>query len=213
MGQLPTSPDHPLTLRCFAPGDDGGGGGERCIGKGEVPPPPPGRPANAQPLSPRQQAPASMAFVTDSNHPQPPPTACLTASGAAPQALSLLMHPLEGGGIAIKAKSSEGSENAFCVPQRRRRGRGPGFIGARQQLPHESHGRQAFSSTTHEVQSTSAQAPQEKRSLSVCVWGGGGGGCTPSPEGCGRRSAAALRRGSKSSFARVCAVGPVGAPP
>ena len=40
--------------------------------------------------------PASTAFVTDSNRPQPlwqpPPTACLTASGAASEAPSLLMH-------------------------------------------------------------------------------------------------------------------------
>ena len=38
-----------------------------------------------------------MAFVTDSNRPQPlwqpPPTACLTASGAASEVPSLLMHP------------------------------------------------------------------------------------------------------------------------
>ena len=37
------------------------------------------------------------AFVTDSNRPQPfwqpPPTACLTAAGAASEAPSLLMHP------------------------------------------------------------------------------------------------------------------------
>ena len=64
---------------------------------GEVPPPPPGRPAYAQPLSPRRQVPVSMAFVTDSNRPQPlwqpPPTACLTAAGAASEVPSLLMHP------------------------------------------------------------------------------------------------------------------------
>ena len=34
-------------------------------------PPRPGRPAYAQPLSPLQQVPASVAFVTDSNRPQP----------------------------------------------------------------------------------------------------------------------------------------------
>ena len=39
---------------------------------GTPPPPPPGRPAYAQPLSPWRQVPASMAFVTDSNRPQPP---------------------------------------------------------------------------------------------------------------------------------------------
>ena len=32
-------------------------------------PPPPGRPAYAQPLSPWRQVPASMVFVTDSNRP------------------------------------------------------------------------------------------------------------------------------------------------
>ena len=39
----------------------------------------------------------AMAFVTDSNRPQPleqpPPTACPTASGAASEVASLLMHP------------------------------------------------------------------------------------------------------------------------
>ena len=54
---------------------------------GEVTPlPHPGLPAYAQPLSRRRQVPASVAFVTDSNRPQPlrqpPTTACLTASGA-----------------------------------------------------------------------------------------------------------------------------------
>ena len=61
------------------------------------PPPPPGRPACAQPLSPQRHVPASVAFVSDSNRPQPlwqpPPTACLSASGAASEAPSLLMHP------------------------------------------------------------------------------------------------------------------------
>ena len=42
-----------------------------------------------------------MAFLTDSNRPQPPwqppPTACLTAAGAASEAPSLLMHPCQGG--------------------------------------------------------------------------------------------------------------------
>ena len=63
----------------------------------EVPPPPSGRPAYAQPLPPRRQVPPSMACVTDSNRPQPlrqpPPTACATAPGAASEAPSLLMHP------------------------------------------------------------------------------------------------------------------------
>ena len=62
-------------------------------------PPPPGRPANRQQLSPPRQVPASMALAnaTDSNRPQPlwqpPPTACLTAAAAASEAPSLLMHP------------------------------------------------------------------------------------------------------------------------
>ena len=61
--------------------------GGRDALEGGTPPPPPGSPAYAQPMSPSRQVPASMAFLTDSNHPQtlwqPPPTACLTASGAA----------------------------------------------------------------------------------------------------------------------------------
>ena len=36
------------------------------------PPPPPGPPAYARPLSPLRKVPASTAFVTDSNRPQPP---------------------------------------------------------------------------------------------------------------------------------------------
>ena len=63
---------------------------------GRYPPPPhPGRPACAQPPSPWRQMPASRAFVTNSNRPlwQPPPTACLTAAGAAFEVPSLLMHP------------------------------------------------------------------------------------------------------------------------
>ena len=56
----------------------------------------PGRPAYAQPPSPSRLVPASMEFVTDSNRPQPfwrpPPTACLTISGATFEAPSLLMN-------------------------------------------------------------------------------------------------------------------------
>ena len=63
---------------------------------GGKPPPPPGHPAYAQPLSPERQVSASMAFATDSNRPQPlwqpPPTAYPTASGAAPEVPSRLMH-------------------------------------------------------------------------------------------------------------------------
>ena len=70
----------------------GGGGGLRDELEG--------RPAYARPLSPWQQVPASMAFVTDSNRPQPlwqpPPTASLTASGATSEVPSLYCIP--GGG-------------------------------------------------------------------------------------------------------------------
>ena len=64
-----------------------------CIGRaGEVTPPLQG----AQPM-PSHCPPHSLAFETDSNRPQPlrqpPPTACLTASGAASEAPSPLMHP------------------------------------------------------------------------------------------------------------------------
>ena len=49
---------------------------------------------------------ASMAFVTDSNRPQllwqPPPTDCLTTSGAASAVSSLLMHPWEGADRAVR---------------------------------------------------------------------------------------------------------------
>ena len=70
------------------------GADQGCIGRGgRDPRPPPGSPACAQP----SEVPASTAFVTDSNRPQPlwqpPPTACLTASGAASEAPSLQMHP------------------------------------------------------------------------------------------------------------------------
>ena len=61
---------------------------------GRYPSPPQGHPAYAQPLSPWRQVPASMAFVTDSNRPQPlrqPPR--LTASGTAFEAPPLPMHP------------------------------------------------------------------------------------------------------------------------
>ena len=61
------------------------------------PPTPPGCPAYVQPLSPCRQMPASVAFVTDNNRPQPlwqpPPTACPTASGATSEACFLRMHP------------------------------------------------------------------------------------------------------------------------
>ena len=87
-----------------------GGGGAATWGRDGVNPPPPqgcigrGRPAQTQPLSHWRQVPASMAFVTDSNRPkplwQPPPTACLTASGAVFEAASLLIHPCPPGWTA-----------------------------------------------------------------------------------------------------------------
>ena len=78
-----------------------------CIGSGGGGgfPPPPSRAPSLCPatvaLAPTsmaiQQAPASMALVTDSNRPQPlcqpPPTACPTASGAASEAPFVLVHP------------------------------------------------------------------------------------------------------------------------
>ena len=74
----------------------GGGGGRDAVERGEAPPSP-GRPAYAQPLSPWRKVPDSMAFVTDNNRPQPlwqpPPTACLTLSGAASEVPALIMHP------------------------------------------------------------------------------------------------------------------------
>ena len=80
----------------------GAGGRDALEGGGGTPHPRPGRPACAQPLSPRRQVPVSMVFVTDSNRSQPlrqpPPTACLTASGTGFEILSLLMHPSGGGG-------------------------------------------------------------------------------------------------------------------
>ena len=78
---------------CQTPPSDGGGGERDGKGRGvrggraagmhwkggryPLPPPPPGRLAYAQPLSPRRQVPASTAFVTDSNR---PPTASATPS-------------------------------------------------------------------------------------------------------------------------------------
>ena len=71
-----------------------------CIGRGgRVTPRPllPGGPSYAQPLPLRRQVPASMAFLTNSNRPQPlwqpPPPACLTASVAGSEIPPLLMHP------------------------------------------------------------------------------------------------------------------------
>ena len=79
------SPQAIHSVRCQSRGMHWKGGGSPLKGCA----------AYAQPLSPCRQVPASMAFVTDSNRPQPlwqpPPTACLTASGAP----SLGMHPCQ----------------------------------------------------------------------------------------------------------------------
>ena len=64
-----------------------------ALEEGDVPPPPPLQGAQLMP----SHYTASTACVTDSNRPQPlwraPPTADLTASGAASEAPSLLLHP------------------------------------------------------------------------------------------------------------------------
>ena len=84
-----TLPDHPSEVAVPL------GAAARDASQGrEVTPPP-------QPLPSRclfwRQVPASMAFVTASNRPQPlrkpPPTACLPASGAASDVPSLQRHP------------------------------------------------------------------------------------------------------------------------
>ena len=68
--------------------------------KGGAPPPPP--PPGLQGPQPMPSH-CPRRFVTDSNRPQPlwqpPPTACLTASGAASEAPSRLMHPWGGVGV------------------------------------------------------------------------------------------------------------------
>ena len=86
-------------LRSLAGGRGGWRRAQGCIGMGGCTPPPtlPGRPAYAYLLFPWRQVPGSMALVTDSNRPQPlwqsPPIAYLTASAAASELPSLLMHP------------------------------------------------------------------------------------------------------------------------
>ena len=86
---------------------------------GRYPPPPP-RSGYAQPLSPSRQVPASMAFVTDSNRPQPlgqpPLTAYPTAPGAASEVPSLLMLPwgwaVGGGGSETQKSKSLCTKNS-----------------------------------------------------------------------------------------------------
>ena len=69
---------------------------------GRYPPAPPSRAPSLCPATvPLTPSARLNAFVTDSNRPQPlgqpPPTACSTASGAASEVPSLLMHPWSGG--------------------------------------------------------------------------------------------------------------------
>ena len=66
-------------------------------GRGTAPPPPFRAPSLCPATVSLTPSATSMAFVTDSNRPQPlwqpPPTACLIASGAASEVPPLLMHP------------------------------------------------------------------------------------------------------------------------
>ena len=68
-----------------------------CIGRGAGIPPPSRAPSLCPTTVPQRQVPALLAFVTDSNRPQPlwqpPSIACPIASGATPEVPSLLMHP------------------------------------------------------------------------------------------------------------------------
>ena len=91
--------------------------------QGRTPSPPPGRPAQAQPLSPSRQVPASTAFVTDSNRSQPlwrpPATACPTDAGAASEAPSLLPHPCPPNPLSVRgAVSQRGFDDTPPSPQR-----------------------------------------------------------------------------------------------
>ena len=101
------------------------GARQGCIGRGRgTPPPPPERPAYAQPQSPWRQVPASMEFVTDSNRPQPlwqpPPTACRAASGVTSEVPSLRMHPWGQGhgssGARVVVSLSGGSSPTVDLP-------------------------------------------------------------------------------------------------
>ena len=101
--RVPAAPPTPSTCLLVPHIRLPGGWKERepqgCIGRGAGTPSPHLQAAQPMPSQcpPSCQAPASMAFVTDSNRPQPlwqpPPTACRTASGAASEVPSLQMHP------------------------------------------------------------------------------------------------------------------------
>ena len=109
---------------------------------GEVPPPPPGRLAYAQPLPPSRQVPASMAFVTDSNRPQPlrkpPPTACPTASRAPLRSLPfscIPAHPPHPHGVHLRSPEPRASRHST---KRRHTVAAPhavAYVGARQSKP------------------------------------------------------------------------------
>ena len=103
--RVSTCVSEPRSARETGGREEGWGGGHRFIGKGggggtplQAARPMPGT------VFPERQVPASMAFVTDSNRPeplwQPPPTAYPTASGSTFEVSSLLMQPWWGGILA-----------------------------------------------------------------------------------------------------------------
>ena len=133
-----------------------------------------------------------MAFVTDSNRPQlrrqPPPTACLTASGAASEVPSLLLHlcsppphwpPMASPRMA--SVNEKGTQNTRrCTP----------IVLCRTQ-------RAAFMAP-----------PQGNRGMAVHRRSGGGGGDTSRSTGRSRRQNAATRRNMRRED-RVTVQGPV----
>ena len=105
---------------CSPVGLPGGGGRDALEGWRYPPPPLHSAQPMLEPLSPCRQVPASMAFVTDSNRPQPlwqpPPTACLTTFGTASEVPSLLMHPWGGGGAWSPRKFGGGCGKGLQGP-------------------------------------------------------------------------------------------------
>ena len=123
-------------------------------------PPPPWAPAYAQPLSPKRQVPASMAFVTDSNCPQPiwqpPPKktkltvgeissgdflAQIFGTQPPPTPTSLPIHPSAwgrfGGSDCSRPFSSDGSQRIYCRIPCQRMSRPPPL----RPLPTSAHAR------------------------------------------------------------------------